>query len=67
MCCKKCKYCNWKDCIKRGKPRTNKQRYICKNCGKSFVLKPKKIVYSEEFKKKAMMLYFKGNSFYRSW
>ena len=67
MCCKKCKYCNCKDCIKRGKTRTNKQRYICKNCGKSFVLKPKKIVYSEEFKKKAMMLYFEGNNFYRSW
>ena len=40
---------------------------IVKSCGKSFVLKPKKIVYSEKFKKKAIKLYFECNSFYRSW
>ena len=62
MCCKKCKYCNCKDCIKRGKTRTGKQRYFCKNCGKTFVLEKIKRSYPEEFKKEAMRLYFEGNS-----
>ena len=57
-----CKYCNCKDCIKRGKTRTNKQRYFCKKCGKTFVLEKIKRFYHEEFKKEAIRLYFEGNS-----
>ena len=57
-----CKYCNCKDCIKRGKTRTGKQRFFCKNCGKTFILKSKGRNYDEEFKKEAMRLYFEGNS-----
>ena len=38
----KCKYCNHKNCIKRGfirnKINKRKQRYGCKKCGKVFVL-----------------------------
>ena len=61
--CTNCIYCKCKKCvIKKGKTKAGSQRYICKNCGKSFVLKPKKIVYSEEFKKKAIKLYFECNS-----
>ena len=61
--CTNCIKCKSKDCVKKmGKNASGSQRYICKNCGKSFVLKPKKIVYSEKFKKKAMRLYFEGNS-----
>ena len=57
-----CKYCNCKDCIKRGKTKTGKQRYFCKNCGKTFVLEKIKRFYTEEFKKEAIRLYFEGNS-----
>ena len=61
--CKNCIYCKSKNCVKKmGKNVSGSQRYIRKNCGKSFVLKPKKINYDEEFKKKAMKLYFEGNS-----
>jgi len=61
--CTNCIKCKSKDCVKKmGKNASGSQRYICKNCGKSFVLKPKKKVYSEKFKKKAMRLYFEGNS-----
>ena len=57
-----CKYCNCKDCIKRGKTRTGKQRYFCKNCERIFVLEKIKRFYPEEFKKEAIRLYFEGNS-----
>lgn len=34
----KCKYCDCKNCIKKGKTITGKQRYFFKQCGKTFVL-----------------------------
>ena len=35
-----CKHCNSENCvIKKGKTITGKQRYFCKQCEKTFVLK----------------------------
>ena len=37
--CTNCIKCKSKDCVKKmGKNASGSQRYICKNCGKSFVL-----------------------------
>ena len=60
--CTNCIYCKSKNCIKRGETIINKQRYFCKNCGKTFILKSNGRNYDEEFKKNAMRLYFEGNS-----
>ena len=61
--CRNCIYCKCKKCvIKKGKTKAGSQRYICKNCGKTFILKSKGRNYDEEFKKEAMRLYFEGNS-----
>ena len=61
--CKNCIYCKSKNCvIKKGKTKAGSQRYICKNCGKTFILKSNGRNYDEEFKKEAMKLYFEGNS-----
>jgi transposase-like protein len=57
-----CKYCNCENCVKRGKTRTNKQRYFCKECKKTFILEKIKRFYPEKLKKEAMRLYFEGNS-----
>ena len=49
-----CKYCNCENCvIKKGKTITGKQRYFCKQCGKTFVLEEVKRFYPEELKKKS--------------
>ena len=61
--CTNCIKCKSKDCVKKiGKNVSGSQRYICKNCGKTFVLEKVKRFYPEEFKKEAMRLYFEGNS-----
>ena len=58
-----CKHCNCENCvIKKGKTITGKQRYFCKQCGKTFVLEEVKRFYPEELKKKAIRMYFEGNS-----
>ena len=61
--CRNCIYCKCKKCvIKKGKTKAGSQRYICKNCGKTFILKSNGRNYDEEFKKEAIRLYFEGNS-----
>ena len=61
--CRNCIYCKCKNCvIKKGKTKAGSQRYICKNCGKTFILKSNGRNYDEEFKKEAIRLYFEGNS-----
>ena len=60
---KNCIYCKNKNCvIKKRKTKAGSQRYFCKNCGKTFILKSNGRNYDEEFKKNAIRLYFKGNS-----
>ena len=51
---KNCIYCKSKNCIKKGKTRTNKRRYfwIVKSCEKTFILEEIKRFYLKEFKKK---------------
>jgi transposase-like protein len=48
----KCPYCGSEEIIKKGKYWRNKeiQRYQCKNCGKKFLEKYTRKVYTEEFK-----------------
>ena len=58
----KCRCCNSENCIKKDKTRTGKQRYICKECRKTFILEGFNMFYNEEFKKNALRLYFEGNS-----
>ena len=60
---KNCIYCKSKNCvIKKEKTKAGSQRYFCKNCGKTFILKSNGRNYDEEFKKKTIRLYFKNNS-----
>ena len=51
--------------IKSGKSRCGTQRYLCRNCGKTYTPKPKKQGYSEEVREKAVRLYVEGNNFRR--
>ena len=48
--------------VLKSKTRTGEQRYICKECGKNFILEGFKNFYNEKFKKNALRLYFEGNS-----
>jgi len=52
----KCIHCNSNNVVKCGKYITSdgivRQRYLCKNCNKKFVVNPIKPKYSEEFKDK---------------
>ena len=57
----KCKYCNGNRVNKFGK-QNNKQRYICRDCKKTFILsKDKRKKYSEEFKMEVIKWYLENN------
>jgi transposase-like protein len=61
-----CPYCeNCEKQIKSGKNRCGTQRYLCRNCGKTFSPEPKRQGYSEEVREKAVRLYVEGNNFRR--
>ena len=57
----KCKYCGSNRVNKFGK-QNNKQRYICRNCKKTFIMdKDKRKKYSEEFKMEVIKWYLENN------
>ena len=57
----KCKYCSSNKVNKFGK-QNNKQRYICRDCKKTFILsKDKRKKYSEEFKMEVIKWYLENN------
>ena len=55
-----CKYCDSKRVIKHGIRRNKngiKQRYLCKNCNRTFVLEPIKSKYPKYIKRCAKKIY----------
>lgn len=54
----KCPRCGNEKVWKAGKPR-GKQQYQCKECKKKFITEK---IYSEEFKRKAIQIFYEGNS-----
>ena len=60
---KKCPVCgDEKSQKKNGHNRSGTQRYICKVCGVSYTLNPKKREYPEETKLLAIKIYYSGVS-----
>ena len=58
-----CPKCCGKECTKNGIVK-NKQRYRCKRC-KSYYNKKGSSISADEFRQKAIKLYFEGNGFRR--
>lgn len=56
---------NQENQIKSGKNRCGSQRFMCRECGKTYTLEPKKQGYAEEVREKAVRLYVEGNNFRR--
>ena len=61
--CSNCE--NSENQIKSGKTHCGTQRYLCRNCGKTFSPEPKRQGYAEEVREKAVRLYVEGNNFRR--
>ncbi len=59
---KKCPHCESESISKNGH-RHNKQRYICKECGKQFLESYSPKGYSEEVKQRCLDLYREGMGF----
>ena len=59
----KCKYCNSNKVNKRGKQSyNNKQRYLCRDCGKIWTEGiDGRVKYTEKQKKEVLELYLEGN------
>ena len=53
-----CPRCGKEEIWKAGRPR-GKQQYQCKNCRRKFITE---LNYSEEFKRQAIQMFYKGNS-----
>jgi transposase-like protein len=51
--------------IKTGRNRCGTQRYLCRNCGKTYTLEAKQRGYAEEVREKAVRMYVEGNNFRR--
>jgi transposase-like protein len=51
--------------IKTGRNRCGTQRFLCRECGKTYTLEPKQQGYAEEVREKAVRLYVEGNNFRR--
>ena len=60
MKCERCK--NENKQIKAVKTKAESQKYKCKVCGKIYTPNPKERNYSEEFKRKAIQIFYEGNS-----
>lgn len=54
----KCPKCGNNEIWKAGKP-NGKQQYQCKECGRKFI---RELNYDEEFKMKAIQIFYEGNS-----
>jgi transposase-like protein len=60
---KRCPQCgSVENQIKKGKNRSGTQRCMCKECGASYTINPKRREYSEEIKEQAIKLYYSGVS-----
>ncbi|MEI7669114.1 MAG: IS1 family transposase, partial [Pseudomonadota bacterium] len=59
-----CKFCNGSHLVKSGFVR-NKQRYVCKICGKNQVSGDSRVSYDNQIRKAAIVLYLEGNGFRR--
>lgn len=51
--------------IKTARNRSGTQRFMCRGCGKTSTPEAKKQGYSEQIRKKAVMMYVEGNNFRR--
>ena len=51
--------------IKTGRNRSGTQRILCRDCGKTYTVEPKRRGYAEEVRQKAVRLYVEGNNFRR--
>lgn len=49
--------------IKAGHNQSGSQRYVCKNCGKTYTPSPKLRGYSSNVRQQAIQLYHEGHSF----
>ena len=58
----KCPKCNSKLFHKYGKSPAGSQRFLCGDCGKSYIPNPKHKGYSEEIKQQAIKMHFAGSS-----
>jgi len=59
-----CKFCSGSHLVKSGFVR-NKQRYVCKICGKNQVSGDERVSYGNNIRKAALVLYLEGNGFRR--
>ena len=57
-----CPHCDSERLVKDGTTSSGSQRYLCKDCGKSRVLNPKRTNYSEEEKERILAAYREGTS-----
>ena len=62
---KNCKFCISENIIKNGKPK-GIQRYYCKDCNREQIAGDHRLVYSNEIKKAAIILYLEGNGLRRT-
>ena len=51
--------------IKTGRNRCGTQRFMCRECGKTYTPEAKRQGYSEEVREKAVRMYVEGNNFRR--
>ncbi len=51
--------------IKTGRNRSRTQRFMCRECGKTYTPEAKKQGYAEEVREKAVRMYVEGNNFRR--
>ncbi len=49
-----CRYCLGERTVKNGLNPKGKQTYLCRECGRRFVLEPERQPYSEAFKERAL-------------
>jgi transposase-like protein len=59
-CCPKCGSATGQ--LKKGYNRSGTQRCLCKECGATYTIDPKKRAYPEETRKLAMKMYYSGVS-----
>lgn len=57
-----CPNCDSEQLVKDGKTSSGSQRYLCKSCGKSRVLNPKRTDYTDKQKERILRTYREGTS-----
>ncbi len=52
-----CRFCQSQNVIRHGKDKTDRQRYLCHDCRRTFREKPQSRSHSEEFQNKVLAAY----------